>query len=90
LKYAGLINRMALMALASTSVHLSLSHLPHRLPSLRLLQRLRFIALGLRFAAAASRPLRQLDFMPSPHRFCGELLPLFSLGRAPPLIFGPP
>jgi hypothetical protein len=81
---------MALMALVSTSAHLSLMYLLLWLPSLRLLQRCKLIASGLRFVAATLRPFRQLYFLLSPHRFGGELLPLFVAGQALSLILGPP
>jgi polyferredoxin len=77
LKYAGFTKHMALMALASTFVHLSLLHLLPWLSSLRLLQHRWFNASGSPFRHRGITPAPSY-FMLSPHRFCGELLPLFS------------
>jgi hypothetical protein len=90
LKYVGLINHMALMALASTFVHLSLLHLLPWLSSLRLLQH--------RWFNASGSPFRHRGITPAPsalfHAFASSLLrriaASFLVGRAPPLIVGPP
>jgi hypothetical protein len=70
LKYAGLINHVALMALDPTFVHLSLLHLLRWLPSLRLLQR--------RWFNASSATLHHRGITPAPsallHAFASSLL----------------